>query len=242
LQVYQCMRCGKLVEAAEAAVPHALALPTLQHVANNLRGWIKQWDGQRSLPEASAAALQQQLDSILQGGVLKKHSATLARSVLVVLGVLCGSQAALVRAVQGEVPSLVQGALPSIEDWLWFNCSLRCNASPAGVLYPRSKTGSCLSFLPLVLALVSRHLCHSGCTLRLSSHSGARSAGRLTLVDCSLRCNATLAGLLCPRSTAGSISSCLIVMLLAFFSGLNKINHALSTYMPSTYMLEYIHA
>jgi hypothetical protein len=133
VQVYQCIRCGKLEEAVDAAEPHALALPTLQHVANNLRSWLVQWSSQRSLPEASAAALQQQLDSILQGGELKKQSATLARSVLVILGVLCGSQSALVRAVQGEVPSLVHGALPSLEDWLWFQCSLACNATPAGL-------------------------------------------------------------------------------------------------------------
>lgn len=147
-QVYQALRAGKPAEAAAFAEPHALAITTLQHVADSLRAWLTEWAPQRSLPEDRRATIRQHLDSALQGGELRKQSASLAHSVLVVLCVLCGSQAALVRAVKGEVPALAEGTLPSIEDYLWFHCSLASSQAGAHLrTAPAARASTCVTWL-----------------------------------------------------------------------------------------------
>jgi Nup93/Nic96 len=132
-QVYHAMRGGKVDEATAAADPHALALPTMQHVADGLRDWLMQWNaGSRPLPERTARTIQQHADAVLQAGELQQCSATVARAVLAVLSVLCGSSAPLDQAVQGQVPALADGGLASLEDYLWFHSSLASAQSTAG--------------------------------------------------------------------------------------------------------------
>ena len=133
MQVHHALRAGKAEEAAAAADSFRLALPGLQQVAEHLRSWLQRWRDERSLPEHTTRSIAQYAQAALDTGELARCSAATARSVLVTLSVLCGSATPLDTAVAGQVPALAQGGHASVEDWLWFHCSLACAQMPSGV-------------------------------------------------------------------------------------------------------------
>jgi hypothetical protein len=137
LQVYRAVRAGKLEEAAGAADAHALALPTMYAVAENLRDWLSQWTASRprALQERTTRTIRQHAEALLQAGELAECSSATARAVLIVLSVLCSSSTPLDAAVQGQVPALAQGGLESIEDWLWFHCTICGTKAVAGAIF-----------------------------------------------------------------------------------------------------------
>ena len=135
--MYHAVRAGKLTDAAAAAEPAALALPTLQIVAEGLRGWLTAWSPSTPLPESTATTIREQCDSIVAAGELAKCGVPITRAVLVVLCVLCGASAPLDAAVAASVPGLAEGALASLEDWLWFHCTLAATQPPSGTYRPQ---------------------------------------------------------------------------------------------------------